>query len=378
MKNGFVKFIFCALITGFLSLDLKAQVLEDYQTDWKEGNETSWFSANDRIEVQLDLESFPMSFFYFEIPKSSVVFFDKKLWFFSEKDTVFHHKVEDLQIQFKSKTVNLTVYNEGIEIGDAQIKKLLTPLEKKVEKVEESFSNEGLLIIERDFGQQEIKGFFILVVLLLLTGVALYKFVNPFLFGFMIRPVSLVKAEDFSESGSLQKFFSFDVLSYLILLNLGISLFGVFGLVFLRQDWLDTRVTIGFESLFWLWLAIGGLLLLFSIFKFIGIRVIAYLFALEKLEFSHYFYLLRITAIVLTFFLVISVYLIINNYSFLGSFLSFSFSVFFWIYLAGIAALFLIMMNRLSFKKYHLFAYLCIAELVPFLVLSKWIMDLGQ
>jgi hypothetical protein len=378
MKNGFVKFIFCALITGFLSLDLNAQVLEDYQTDWKEGNETSWFSANDRIEVQLDLESFPMSFFHFEIPKSSVVFFDKKLWFFSEKDTVFHHKVEDLQIQFKSKTVNLTVYNEGIEIGDAQIKKLLTPLEKKVERVEESFSNEGLLIIERDFGQQEIKGFFILVVLLLLTGVALYKFVNPFLFGFMIRPVSLVKAEDFSESGSLQKFFSFDVLSYLILVNLGISLFGVFGLVFLRQDWLDTRVIIGFESLFWLWLALGSFLLIFSIFKFIGIRLIAYLFALERLEFSHYFYLLRITAIVLTFFLVISVYLIINNYSFLGSFLSFSFSVFFWIYLAGIAALFLIMMNRLSFKKYHLFAYLCIAELVPFLVLSKWIMDLGQ
>lgn len=378
MKNGFVKFIFCALITGFLSLDLNAQVLEDYQTAWKEGNETSWFSANDRIEVQLDLESFPMSFFYFEIPKSSVVFFDKKLWFFSEKDTVFHHKVEDLQIQFNSKTVNLTVYNEGIEIGDAQIKKLLTPLEKKVEKVEESFSNEGLLIKERDFGQQEIKGFFIFVVLLLLTGVALYRFVNPFLFGFMIRPVSLVKAEDFSESGSLQKFFSFDVLSYLILVNLGISLFGVFGLVFLRQDWLNTRVIIGFESLFWLWLAIGGLLLLFSIFKFIGIRVIAYLFALEKLEFSHFFYLLRITAIVLTFFLVISVYLIINNYSFLGSFLSFSFSVFFWIYLAGIAALFLIMMNRLSFKKYHLFAYLCIAELVPFLVLSKWIMDLGH
>jgi hypothetical protein len=377
MKSGFLKFIFCALVTGFFNLGLNAQVLEDYQKAWKDGNDASWFSANDRIEVQLDLETFPRSFFYFEIPKSSVVFFDKKLWFVTERDTVFHHKIEDLETKFKSKSVNLTVYKEGIEIGDAQIKKLLKPLQKKVEQVVEIASDGGLIILERNFGQREMRGFFMFVILLLFIGLALYKFLNPYLFGFLIRPLSLVKADYFSETGSLQKFFSFDVLSYLILVNLGISLFGIFGLVFLRLDWLSTRLIVSFESLFWLWLSLGGLLLLFSILKFIGIRVIAYLFSLEKLEFSHFFYLLRITAIVLTVFLLISVYLIINNYSFLSSFLSFSFSVFFWIYLAGIAALFLIMMNRSNFKKYHLFAYLCIAELVPFLVLSKWIIDLG-
>jgi hypothetical protein len=36
------------------------------------------------------------------------------------------------------------------------------------------------------------------------------------------------------------------------------------------------------------------------------------------------------------------------------------------------------MMNRLNFKKYHLFTYLCIAEIVPFLVLTKWILVLVQ
>ncbi|OYX20468.1 MAG: hypothetical protein B7Z16_06635, partial [Algoriphagus sp. 32-45-6] len=46
---------------------------------------------------------------------------------------------------------------------------------------------------------------------------------------------------------------------------------------------------------------------------------------------------------------------------------------FFWFYLLGVVGLFFIMMNRLSFKKYHLFTYLCIAELVPFLILAKWI-----
>jgi hypothetical protein len=51
---------------------------------------------------------------------------------------------------------------------------------------------------------------------------------------------------------------------------------------------------------------------------------------------------------------------------------------FFWVYLFGVLGLFLIMMSRLNFKKYHLFTYLCLAEIVPFLVLAKWIMVLVQ
>jgi hypothetical protein len=51
---------------------------------------------------------------------------------------------------------------------------------------------------------------------------------------------------------------------------------------------------------------------------------------------------------------------------------------FFWLYAFGILGLFLLMMNRLDFKKYHLFTYLCLAEIVPFLVLCKWIMVLAQ
>ena len=65
-------------------------------------------------------------------------------------------------------------------------------------------------------------------------------------------------------------------------------------------------------------------------------------------------------------------------YRVLENVLELSLQVFFWLYLIGITGLFLIMMNRLSFKKYHLFTYLCIAELVPFLILAKWIMVLGQ
>jgi len=188
----------------------------------------------------------------------------------------------------------------------------------------------------------------------------------------------LILAEDFSESGSLQKFFTFDVLSYLLVVNMLTSLGGVLGLVFLKHDWLAARLDLEFESLILLWLLIALVLLGMTILKFIGVRLAAYLFDLDKLEFSHFFYLLRLVTITSAFFVLISFYFIIHDFLFLKDVLAISFSVFFWIYVLGIAGLFLIMMNRLSFKKYHLFAYLCIAELVPFLILSKWIMDIGQ
>ena len=47
----------------------------------------------------------------------------------------------------------------------------------------------------------------------------------------------------------------------------------------------------------------------------------------------------------------------------------------FWAYLIGVFGLFLIMMNRLNFKKYHLFTYLCLTEIIPFLVLTKWVLE---
>ena len=50
----------------------------------------------------------------------------------------------------------------------------------------------------------------------------------------------------------------------------------------------------------------------------------------------------------------------------------------FWTYLIGVFGLFLIMMNRLNFKKYHLFTYLCLTEIIPFLVLTKWVLEFIQ
>jgi len=373
MKKVILQIILFFAAMVFPTLFVCAQVLEDYKSDWKEGGKKTWFSDNDRLIVELDLMSFPMGYVSFEIPAQSVVFLGDKLWFFSEKDTIFSKKVSELRSQFKVEKGNLIVFKRGIQMGDPKIQKVLQPSD-----LNSAVSIKSDFIKKRDFQRQEIRDFFGFSVLLVLVGIALYKLAYPYLFAVMVRPLSLINAEDFSDSGSLQKFFSFDVLFYVLVVNMLTSLGGVLGLIFFKNEWLETRFTLDFNSMFQLWLAVSGILLVLTILKFIGIKIVAYLFDLEKLEFPHFFYLLRLVAITSAFFILVSTFFLMNEFSAMKNALSFSFSTFFWIYILGVAGLFLIMMNRLSFKKYHLFAYLCIAELVPFLVLSKWIMLVGQ
>lgn len=373
MKKVILQIIVIFVSMGFSTQFACAQVLEDYKSDWEEGGKKTWFSDNDRLIVELDLMSFPMGYLLFEIPAQSVVFLGDKLWFFSEKDTIFSEKVIELGSQFKAEKVNLIVFKRGIQMGDSKIQKVL-----QLSDLNSAVSLKSDFIKKRDFQRQEIRDFFVFAVLLVLVGIALYKLAYPYLFAVMVRPLSLINAEDFSDSGSLQKFFSFDVLFYVVVVNMLTSLGGVLGLIFFKYEWLETRFTLDFNSMFQLWLAVSGILLVLTILKFIGIRIVAYLFDLEKLEFPHFFYLLRLVAITSAFFVLVSTFFLMNEFSAMKNALSFSFSIFFWIYILGVAGLFLIMMNRLSFKKYHLFAYLCIAELVPFLVLSKWIMVVGQ
>lgn len=373
MKTVILQLAFLLSLMVLPNLPSAAQVLEDYNSSWEEGGRKSWISDNDRLSVELDLVSFPLAYLSFEIPAQSVVFLGEKLWFFSEKDTVFFENVNELSQQFKLDTAKFIVFKRGIKLGESKIQKVLIPAE-----ISSSIGNNVDSFYTRDFQRQEIRDFFIFAVLLVLFGIALYKAAYPYLFEVMVRPLSLINAEDFSDSGSLQKFFSSDVLFYVIVVNMLTSLGGVLGLIFFKYEWLSSRFPIAFDSMFLLWLTVAGILLLLTVLKFIGIRVVAYLFDLEKLEFPHFFYLLRLVAITSALFVLVSAFFLMNEFSGMKSALSLSFSAFFWIYIAGVAGLFLIMMNRLSFKKYHLFAYLCIAELVPFLILSKWIMVVGQ
>ncbi len=350
-----------------------SQVLEDYNPSWQEGERETWFSSNDRLILDLDIETFPLAYFSFEFPDHSVVFVGDKLWFFTDQDTVFTQQVGEFKNEFSGEVVNLTVFKNGISLDQASVKKILKP-----ESMVSSVSEVRLLSEKRTFDRQSIRDFFIVGLLSSLLLITLYKLAYPFIFAMMIKPISIVNAEDFSESGSLQKFFSADILFYVFTVNMLLSLAMVTSVVVFRQQWLEARIELSFNSLIILWLGGAFFLLLLTILKFTAIRILSYLFDLGKLEFPHFFYLLRLVVIATIGLILVCAYFLLNEFSILKSALEISFTGFFWIYILGILGLFLIMVNRLGFKKYHLFTYLCIAELVPFLILAKLVLDLGN
>ncbi|MCE7056629.1 DUF4271 domain-containing protein [Algoriphagus sp. AGSA1] len=372
MKTPITKIFLLFVLLFALMGQAFTQVLEDYSLKWEEGERETWFSSNDRLLLELDLQTFPLAYLSFDFPDHSVVFVGDKLWFFTDQDTAFKMKVEDFKKEFSGDQPHLTVFKNGISLGDATAKKVLSPA-----STPERVGNDGVSIVARDFDRQDMRDFFVVALLICLLFIALYKLAYPFIFEMMIKPVSLLNAEDFSESGSLQKFFSADILFYLFIVNLLLSLEMVTGLVVFRQEWLEARIELAFTSMMLIWAVGAFLLLILTVLKFTAIRVLSYLFDLGKLEFAHFFYLLRLVVITTMGLIFISAFYLLNGFSLLKTALELSFAGFFWIYILGIVGLFVIMVNRLGFKKYHLFTYLCIAELVPFLILAKLVLDLG-
>lgn len=358
----------------FLSqAELNAQVLEDYSDKWVIGERESWFGSSDRISQAVDLNSFPLSYLYLEIPGETVVFAGEKLWFYAEQDTVWARQVDGIKQELKVDGVNLTLYKEGIGTQDVKFKKILDP---KNVSIENQDSTGGLKIRQDKRG--DLRDFFVVASLIILILIALYKQAYPYIFRGLSRPSGLLSDDDFSEIGSLQKFFSMDILSFVFLVNLMTSLVATIGFVIFRSDLLLRFLPEGFKYLLIFWLAGAFGLLILTIFKFLGIRIFAYMFDLGKVEFPHFFYLLRLIIWGSMIFLAIAFMFLMNSFFQLENVLELAFRGFFWMYLGGIGVLFLMMMNKLSFKKYHLFTYLCIAELVPFLILAKWVMVLGQ
>ncbi len=357
-----------------LSLGAKAQVLENYDGLWKSAREESWLGDNDQIELQVDLAYFPESDLRIKLPSKSTVFIEGKLWRLTTGDTVFFRSLKEFQDEFGKDTITFTVVSPNLGARNASIKKVLGRSGLDDAVVVDPQGNP----LNSRFVPQPVKDFYFTALFIILFFLALYKLAYPYLLAVMLQPLSVINAEDFSDSGNLQKFFSFDIIFYILIVAMMMSQGVVTSLVVFRREWLETWIGLDYSSLLAMWLGGAFAILVLTIFKFVGIKFVSYLFDLGKAEFSHFFYLLRLIVFGSSAVLLVGAYFVSNDFSGLESALSLLLLGFFWFYIFGVLGLFLIMMNRLSFKKYHLFTYLCIAELVPFLVLAKWIMDLGQ
>lgn len=351
------------------------QLLENYEGNWIDKSDRGFWGKTAHKEVKLDLTSFPESFYQFDIPKGSSVFVDGKLWKQFSSDTTFSTSLDTLSEEFGSASILVAVIGEQLSFASyplsiSKVVRVAFPREAESPKV-------GLVSPTR-FLPQPIKDFFFTSMLAVLFLFAIYKVTYPYLLGVLLQPLAVINAEDFSESGSLQKFFSFDILFYLFIVSTMMAQSLVTGIIIFKKEWIEMVIGWQYTSLMLLWLSFSFLIMILTILKFVVIRLISYLFDMGKSVFAHFFYLLRLIVFGFSGVMLISLFYVVNDFSSLQDVFGILIQIFFWFYIIGVAGLFMIMMNRLSFKKYHLFTYLCIAEIVPFLILSKWIMVLGQ
>ncbi len=352
-----------------------SQVLENYKGNWVNQSDLAFWERTEQKDVLVDVNSFPESYFQFYIPRGSTVFIDGKLWRLFPADTSFTIPAEELAEEFGGDSLKVSIIGPRSGFGSFPLS-LLKVAEIGLDKGNEIIAVDQ--VVKSRFLTQPVKDFYFTSLLISLFLFAVYKMAYPYLLGVLLQPLSVINAEDFSESGSLQKVFSFDILFYLFIVSSMMAQCLVTGMIIFKKDWIEGLVGWDYSSIMMLWVSFAFLILILTILKFVGIRVISYLFDMGKSDFAHFFYLLRLIVFGFAVVIMISLFFVINDFSSLQYVFGILIRAFFWFYILGVTGLFMIMMNRLSFKKYHLFTYLCIAEIVPFLILSKWIMVLGQ
>lgn len=349
------------------------QVLENYEESWTTYSSGNWWERNDQIQFKVNVVDFGESYLKMQIPCQSTLFIDGKLWEYFRSDTVRWIPLRDLRTLNLSDTATFTfiLFDSHLSSAKVSLQKVVKPTQPTA-GITSDFESTGRLTRKSN---QSVKDFFVVAFLCNLIFLALYKLAYPYLLGVLLHPISVFNADDFSDSGSLQKFLSPDILFYMVIVSMMISQIGV-TVLYTQSALILNVVSEEFWSLIMFWTI--GILIVFGmlIVKFVGIRISGFFFDFGKNDFAHFFYLLRLIVFGSVAILFVLAFFVSNRLWELEWVLEFMISGFFWFYLLGILGLFLIMMNRLNFKKYHLFTYLCIAELIPFLILSKWILVL--
>lgn len=371
MKTAYFRFLLF-FVFGGVSFGGFSQVLENYNPDIREMYPESIRNSNDKIQVKLDLNTFPNSTYRFGFPGGSTLFLGGRLWFQTKEDTIFVIPLSDLKGFFTdldSTGTSLTIMKNGIIAANVSIEKgffenYIAPLEK--------VSPEKSIPEKRQV--DSFNDFFFFAIISILFLISVYKLIYPLVLKLVLMPTSVFSAEDFSESNSVQKFFSLDVIFYLLLMNMMVFLMVMLSVKAVGNENLQFIIRGDLNQHFLSWLLGTAILIIVSVLKFALLRFLGFVFDLKKIVIPHFFYMLRIISITIFVFSFIVSIIILNGFFELEITIKYLLYGFFWIYMIGVFMLFLIMSNKVSFKNYHLFVYICSAEIVPLLFLSKVIM----
>lgn len=360
------------LILG--SLNAHAQVLENYGPQIQDAFPSKRIGAYRQLNIKVDLQSFPQSDLKIGIPAGATVFWGSKLWKTVPNDTVLVVPLTEVVGfigEMPGALAELTVIRPGISADMLTLQKRFFEPDAEVILAQVPTATKADPLQPQARVISPFQDFFFVALISIMLLVAIYKLVYPFVLSSIITPTSVVSAEDFSESTALQKFFSLDVIFYLLIINMTGFLLLMLYLRETGREALSFVVSGNLNQLFLYWLLGSTLMTALGVLKFSFLRAFGFLFELNRVVVPHFFYLLRIISITIFVIAFIVAVILLNNFIDLGIAVQYSLFGFFWIYLIGVFLLFWIMSSRVPFKNYHLFVYICTTELVPLLVISK-------
>ncbi|MEX2513876.1 MAG: DUF4271 domain-containing protein [Cyclobacteriaceae bacterium] len=365
-----------SLMTAFLlfisSLAL-AQVLKNYDPEIKLSEKGSLFSGSKFASVSVDLETFPQAEFRIKISRESGLFLNGRLWGTVERDTVLYFGKGQLApyLPWEKSEISILAYKKGISAGELSVQKGYFT---NVQEENSSLESSEIKLLKRD--RNRMQDFFFTALLSILFLFALLRAFFPSIFFIFWNWETVLSFEDLWESVGISKIYSAELLFYLFMINLGISLIAVTGIQASEYEVFGWGENLGKELnlLFLLWLTLAVILTVLTFLKFLWLGFNSYIFDLKKIALTHFFYLLKVVGLALTVVLLLLVVAFSNAFFSSPDIFSSVFWIFFGAYAMGILALMIWLSKKIGFKNYHLFSYLCTSELIPFLVIFKLIL----
>ncbi|MGY6558658.1 MAG: DUF4271 domain-containing protein [Nitritalea sp.] len=357
-----VFFIFCWLSLG----SVQGQLLREFSFDHQPLSAFRHAGFSHVYSTTFSQASFPYAYFELEVGQGAQVFIGDKFWFQAVSDTLIRGQYATLWKQFPSlEAQQLRIFCSG---------SVQVPAFRQVSSFASSEAEvrvEGLVYAsrQRDLEKLRFQDNYVLAMLLLLFFLGIYRVGSPGLFGYFFSVQRLWSGEGFAENQRVQKFLSWDILLFLWLFNSVIAL-GLMGITFFHEEF-GARLMLVFSDFWPVFFFTTSLLFGFSVAKFFLLRLLSFIFGLGQMEFNHFFYLLRVL-LFLGIFLMASGYTGLvprSDFAFMGK--GDAFWAFLGFYGLGVISLGFQMINVGTFKKYHIIAYLCSAELIPALIVAK-------
>lgn len=179
--------------------------MENYDGKWSNATEQSVLGSIGQKQVNLLVNTFPQSYFQFKVPRNSTLFVDGKLWDLIQNDTTFFIAIADLKKEFGKDSLLVTVISDKFSLTNFGLE--ITKVARNQVAEEKASLGAKSTAFEKRQVVQPVKDFIAVSLLIILILLGIYRWSYPYLLGVLLQPLSVIKAEDFSESGGFKSVF---------------------------------------------------------------------------------------------------------------------------------------------------------------------------